>query len=134
MSKRKRRFTQDFKLQALSRMETAETITLLAVELGVRREMLHKWRRAHEEGGIGALQPIGRPPVASKLLADDALAPSVRPSARPDGGGAEPRRIAELQRLIGQQQQDLDFFRAALRHVREQHPKKGEPGATASTR
>jgi transposase-like protein len=46
VSKRKRRFTQDFKLQALSRMETAETITLLAAELGVRREMLHKWRRA----------------------------------------------------------------------------------------
>ncbi len=55
MSKRKRRFTQDFKLQALSRMEAAETITALAAELGIRREMLHKWRRAYEAGGAEAL-------------------------------------------------------------------------------
>ena len=29
------------------------------------------------------------------------------------------RRVAELERKIGQQQVDLDFFRRALRHVRE---------------
>ena len=44
------------------------------------------------------------------------------------------RRIEELERKIGQQQLDLDFFRAALRHVRERRLKKGEPGDTTSTR
>jgi hypothetical protein len=29
------------------------------------------------------------------------------------------RRVADLERKIGQQQVDLDFFRRALRHVRE---------------
>jgi hypothetical protein len=29
------------------------------------------------------------------------------------------RRVAELERKIGQQQVDLDFFRRALRHVKE---------------
>jgi hypothetical protein len=29
------------------------------------------------------------------------------------------RRVAALERKIGQQQVDLDFFRRALRHVRE---------------
>jgi hypothetical protein len=38
------------------------------------------------------------------------------------------------QRKIGQQQLDLDFFRAALRHVREARLKKGVPGETAFTR
>jgi hypothetical protein len=39
-----------------------------------------------------------------------------------------------LERKIGQQQLELDFFRAALRHVREQRPTKGGPGETPSTR
>jgi hypothetical protein len=43
-------------------------------------------------------------------------------------------RIAELERKIGRQQLDLDFFRAALRHVRDKQPMSGVPGATASTR
>jgi hypothetical protein len=32
---------------------------------------------------------------------------------------AAARRIADLERKIGQQQLELDFFRVALRHVRE---------------
>jgi transposase-like protein len=55
-----------FKLEAPARMETAETVTGLAQELGIRRELLHKWRRAHDAGGAPALQPIGRPLNASK--------------------------------------------------------------------
>jgi transposase len=126
VSKRKRRWSLAFKLAAIARMEAAETITGLAEELGIRREMLHKWRRAHEAGGAEALQPIGRPSHASRRV-DAASAPSVAL------GGGQPL-IEELQRKIGQQQLDLDFFRAALRHVREQRPTIGVPGETASTR
>jgi transposase len=40
-----------------------------------------------------------------------------------EAGDDEParaqRRVAELERKIGQQQVDLDFFRRALQHVRE---------------
>jgi hypothetical protein len=39
-----------------------------------------------------------------------------------------------LERKIGQQQLDLDFFRAALRQVREPRRKRGAPGETGSTR
>jgi transposase len=46
----------------------------------------------------------------------------------------EQRRIEDLERKVGQQQLELDFFRAALRHVREQRRTKGEPGETPSTR
>jgi hypothetical protein len=43
-------------------------------------------------------------------------------------------RIGELERKIGRQQLDLDFFRAALQRVREQRQRNGVPGETASTR
>ena len=111
------------------RMETAETVTALAAEFGVRREMLHKWRRAHEAGGWSALRPIGRPSNASKPVGET-------PPRRvpPDDLAAAQRRIETLERTIGQQQLDLDFFRAALRQVREQRLKKAAPGETASTR
>jgi transposase-like protein len=124
----KTRWTREFKLQALSRMEAAGDVTALAAELGCRRELLYIWRRKVRSGGAEALHPIGRPSHVAKPF-DEALAPS---SA--GGAGSEQRQIEELQRKIGQQQLDLDFFRAALRHVREARPKKGAPGGTASTR
>jgi transposase len=127
VSKRKRRWTREFKLAAVARMETAETVTGLAAELGICRELLHKWRRAHEAGGAAALQPLGRPSLASKPLEEPRALP-------PEDLAAAQRRIEALERKIGQQQLDLDFFRAALRHVRERRLKKGVPGETASTR
>jgi hypothetical protein len=43
-------------------------------------------------------------------------------------------RIAELERKIGQQQVDLDFFRQALRRVGGARRPSAEPGAPRSTR
>ena len=124
----KTRWTRAFKLQALSRMEAAADVTALASELGCRRELLYIWRRKVRAGGVDALHPIGRPLTAATPF-DEGLAPSAAGAA-----GSEQRQIEELQRKIGQQQLDLDFFRAALRHVREARLKKGGPGGTASTR
>jgi transposase len=124
----KTRWTRAFKLQALSRMEAAADVTALAAELGCRRELLYIWRRKVRAGGADALHPIGRPSHAAKPF-DEAAAPSSASAS-----GSEQRQIEELQRQIGQQQLDLDFFRAALRHVREARLKKGVPGGMASTR
>jgi transposase len=110
VSKRKTRWTRDFKLQALSRMDAAPTVTALALELGVGREMLYKWRRLYDAGGAEALQGIGRPLDVIRPV-DEAFAPSVVMSS-------EQQRLEALQRKIGQQQLDLDFFRAALQQVR----------------
>ena len=73
--------------------------------------------------GRSAGQEPTRPPLEAPSL------PSSSPLA-----GAEQRRIEELERKIGQQQLDLDFFRTALRHVGEQRLKKGGPGGRASSR
>jgi hypothetical protein len=44
------------------------------------------------------------------------------------------QRIAELERKIGQQQVELDFFQRALQQVREARPRSGVAGGTGSTR
>jgi hypothetical protein len=43
------------------------------------------------------------------------------------------QRIAELERKIGRQQLEVDFFRAALQQVRGRRRSNGAPGAKAST-
>jgi transposase-like protein len=109
-------------------MDDAPSVTVLAEELGIDRELLYVWRRKYRSGGAGALSTLGRPSNLSRLT----KVLSAEPSA--DGIEAKQRRIEELERKIGQQQLELDFFRAALRHVREQRLKKGGPGETPSTR
>jgi transposase len=56
------------------------------------------------------------------------------PAAPPDALTTAQRRIAELERKVGQQQLDLDFFQQALRHVRGLRQRSGAPGGTGSTR
>ena len=93
-----------------------------------------------------AVQPAitGTRPEAASATVDTARAYSVwvRAAASPVMPAAAPldelalaqRRIAELERKIGQQQVDLDFFQRALRHVREARRLTGAAGASVSTR
>ena len=117
-----------FKLAAVSRMSEGENVQALSEELGVRAELLYDWHRRYRVGGAEALRPMGRPSSGAPAF-EPRLALPPLPSA--DG---EQRRIQELERKIGQQQLDLDFFRAALRHVGAQRRKNGAPGGTGSTR
>jgi transposase len=127
VSKTKTRWTREFKLRALSRLEETVSVAALAAELGVGRERLYEWRRKYRSGGAAALREMGRPLNSSRRFDEVSAAPS-------SDATVSERRIAELERKIGQQQLDLDFFRAALRHVRERRLKTGEPGETPSTR
>jgi len=138
VSARKRRWSFEFKQAAVARMETAATIGGLAAELGIYRGLLFKWRRAFEAGGRAAFRQPGRSP-APRLLPETAASPVLVPT---DLMAAQ-RRIEELERKIGQQQLDLDFFCAALRHVRDQRPRRaslairhlrGDPRSDGATR
>jgi transposase-like protein len=108
-------------------MDEAADVQALAQELGVHRRLLYAWRHKFRAGGAEALHAIGRPLNSTRPF-DEASAPSSSSAI-----GAEQRRIEELERKIGQQQLELDFFRAALRHVREHRLTKGGPGETTST-
>jgi transposase-like protein len=112
-------------------MLAGENVSALARELAVLRKDLYVWRDRFRAGGPEALRGRGRPRK---------VPPTERPPDRPPDGGeagdlaAARRRIAELERKVGQQQVELDFFQRALRQVREARRPNGAPGATASTR
>ena len=143
MSKQvQRAFSTEFKSSVIQRLEAGERLGAVAVELGIRRKLLYEWRAAYRAlgaaglnrkrgpragGGKAAVSSPGR--ASSDALAVPAGAPS---SARPGDELSEAKaRIAELERVIGRQQVDLDFFREALRLL-DATPPSGI--ATKSTR
>src|SRR5258708_10928555 len=97
-----RRFSREFKLWALARMEAGANVSALARELGVRRKYLYQWRERFRLGGPVALRSRGRPTKAEALAmqADWEALPAVSGSmperAPADALAKAPRRIAEL--------------------------------------
>ena len=133
MSKRKIRvFSREFKLAAVHRMIAGENVSALSRELKVRRKDLYCWRDRFRSGGPDALRGRGRPRKAV-VAAPSGGHPMTQTA--PDAQLAAARtRIAELERKIGQQQVDVDFFREALRQVRGARRANAEPGVAASTK
>lgn len=135
--RRKRRsFTSDFKRAALKRMAETDNIHALAEELGIERKLLYCWRDAYHQGGEPGLMRARRPRALDRVEAALRRAEAREVPATSSEGtssATEQRRIAELERKIGEQQVALDFFRAALRHVRDRRQRTGAPGGKAST-
>lgn len=130
-NKSPRKFSREFKLEAVRRILAGEQIRALSEELTVLRKDLYAWRKLFRAGGAEALRPLGRP-----RKGDGVVGSRVRKQPRDvasDDTGA-PERIAELERKVGQQQIELDFFRQALRRVREARRPNAGPGVTGSTR
>src|ERR1700739_189592 len=134
MPKSSRRvFSRSFKLMAVRRMEGGTNVSRLARELKVRPHMLYAWRDKVRAHGPKGLRNPGRPGRAeldrsSEVTTEEAR---VQSAAGPPMDLAAARgRISELERKIGQQQVDLDFFRQALRQVRgARQPSGGGGGA-----
>jgi transposase-like protein len=130
-------FSREFKLAAVQRMLAGENVTALASELRIRRKYLYHWRDRFRAGGPEALRGPGRPaggfPESRPGAEASQPAPSTAATAL-EALAAAQRRIAELERKIGSQQVELDFFQQALRQVRATRRMNGVPGATASTR
>jgi transposase len=101
-----------FKLKAIKRVERGEGVLPVARELGVTRKALHDWIRAYKAlGPEGLNRKRGPKPGRRRLKQVQEM------SAGNSRGGASAaqQRIAELERVIGRQQLELDFFRQALR-------------------
>jgi transposase len=116
-------FSGEFKERVARRILSGESVSALHHELQIKRSVLYRWLHAYRKEGVAGLQRVkGRPP-------------GVPNPPRPVGerGAAAARRIAELERKIGQQALDLDFFRRAFKRVKELRRQPAEPGATAST-
>ncbi len=130
-NKSPRKFSREFKLEAVRRILAGEQIRALSEELTVLRKDLYAWRKLFRAGGAEALRPLGRP-----RKGDGVVGSRVRKQARDVAATdtSAPERVAELERKIGQQQLELDFFRQALRRVREARRPNAGPGVTGSTR
>jgi transposase-like protein len=130
-NKSPRKFSREFKLEAVRRILAGEQIKALSQELTVLRKDLYSWRKLFRAGGAEALRPLGRP-----RKGDGVVTERVRKRAREVAADdvAVPERVAELERKIGQQQIELDFFRQALRRVKEARRPNTGSGVTGSTR
>jgi len=111
-------FSREFKLKIVRRMLAGENVSALAREVKVLRKDLYAWRKRFRSGGPEALRGRGRPPKAVAAVATRS-APAKSAAAAPD---ASSKRIAELERKIGQQQVELDFFSASLAASRGSAP------------
>ena len=121
-----RRFSPEFKLEIMERIRSGEVLSAVAEELGVHRQLLYKWRDALRRGQ-GSFPKRGRPKRV-EALARQAMA------AEQDALEAANRKIAELERKVGQQALELDFFQQTLRRFEEARPALSAPGVNASSR
>ncbi|MGH9438146.1 MAG: transposase [Terriglobia bacterium] len=115
------KYSPEFKQRAVQRMQRGEGVAAVARELGIRRKLLYEWREQGYGGG-----------EASQVR--KAGAETEDPVSRENS--ALKTRVADLERLVGKQASELDFFAAALRTVEElrRKPKRsfGEESTASS--
>jgi transposase len=104
-----------FKLAAVRRVLAGESVSAVAQELGVRRKRLYAWKDRYTELGEAGLvrRRAGRPRKAAPAGENQAEGLAGRGELL-----AARRRIAELERKVGQQELELDFFGEALRRIK----------------
>jgi transposase-like protein len=106
-----------FKLKAIKRVERGDGVSPVARDLGVTRKALHDWLRAYKAFGPEGLNRKRGPKPGRRRL---------KPVAKWTADKGPQQRIADLERVIGRQQLELDFFRQALRAL-DGMPAQGKP-------
>ena len=123
----KRSYSRELKLRAVARMESGESSSSLSAELGVKRTMLYRWRDVVRRDGEQVFPGHGGRRSKAGVLAREHGVEGATELAQAR------RKIAELERKVGQQQLDLDFFKQALRHIEAAHRQNSARGVTASS-
>jgi transposase len=107
-------YAPELKLAAVRRVLAGESVSAVAQELGIRRKRLYVWKDRYAELGEAGLaqRRAGRPrkPAAVENGAEALTARGELLAAR--------KRIADLERKVGQQELELDFFGEALRRIK----------------
>jgi transposase len=133
-----RRYSREVKLAAVKRMLAGENVPLLAEEIGTTRKSLYVWRASYLRGGAQALRGRGQPWASVEAEPPPRMSAAAPPLPSEQPALAELAkargRIRELERKVGQQQLDLDFFQHALRTIRERRQPSDGSGAKSSTR
>jgi transposase len=105
----------ELKLAAVRRVLAGESVREVAQELGIRRKRLYVWKDRYAALGEAGLAHSrgGRPRKEASVAAHGSEATAGRGELL-----AARKRIAELERKVGQQELELDFFGAALRRIK----------------
>ena len=108
-------YAPELKLAAVRRVLAGESATAVAQELGIRRKRLYVWKDRYAELGEAGLMHgrAGRPRKQVSAAESGSEAKAARGELL-----AARKRIAELERKVGQQELELDFFGEALRRIK----------------
>jgi len=116
--KKQPHYPVEVKQAAVERVRAGASLSRVAAEIGCGRGRIHYWVKHWEEHG--GTWPELRPRSGGR-------------SSRPLPAPGSAAREAELERLVGQQQVELDFLREALRLMKQVHRPTAEPGASSPT-
>ena len=105
----RRKFTKEFKEEAVRRLELGASLAEVARACEVNPNVLHRWRRELRDYGTNAFIGHGQ-------------------------RRAEESRMAELERKVGRQALELDFLKRCLQHVEEQRKLQALTTRGSSTR
>ena len=104
----RRKFTKEFKIAALRRLDAGVSIAATARSCEINPSLLHRWRRDFQQSPEQAFPGLG------KKRADE-------------------NRVAELERKIGQQTLEIDFLKRCLQRIEEQRMLQALTGKPQST-
>lgn len=114
-----RQHSPEFRVEIVERMLAGENVKALSKQHGLARSMMYRWRDAYRRQGAAGMAAAEKPP-GNQAQASDSEA-RLR------------ERIAELERTIGQQAVEIDFFKGVFKRLKES-PKAQRRGGEASTR
>lgn len=123
-----RQHSPEFRLEIVKRMLAGENVTALSNQHGLARSMMYRWRDAYRSGGAGG--------VARATGRRGSIQAAPRGPTPGEPGEREQKllgRIAELERTIGRQTVEIDFFKGVFKRLNES-PKAPRHGDEASTR
>ncbi len=106
MSQKWRKYSPEFRRDALEKMKTCANVTELARELGIRRKWLYQWK-------------------------DDAAGGQPAPIA--EAGSKGEGKVKELEALVARQSLELDFFKGAFERIEERRRKRAQTSGPGST-
>jgi transposase len=108
----RRKFTREFKLDAIERLESGASVAAVARALEVSPGLLQRWRQEFRQSPGAAFAGAGK--------------------RRQD-----PDRVAQLERKIGQQTLEIDFLKGCLQRIEQQRQLQaviGKPLSTAKSK
>jgi transposase-like protein len=103
-------YSRDLKIAAMRALDTGSTTGEIARKYQLSPKLLERWRGEWRAQGESAFPGVGRRGAVLPAL-DDA------------------RRIAELERKIGQLTMENDFLKKGLQHFKDFHPSAVVSGA-----